>query len=154
MSGAKANPPGFIRRLEETLIVFLLGGMTLLKFANVIARYVFNSNILWALELTVYLFAWLVLLGAAYALATAFFHAYTHRTLSEAGKLTVTLLFGVANALIINHVLMDEQVPLHIVNAMLSAGFDPVMFLILITYIPWLSTVLPIVIMGPEIMTS
>ncbi|TNJ42793.1 TRAP transporter small permease [Phaeobacter sp. B1627] len=67
MSGANANPPGVIHRLEETLIAFLLGGMTLLTFANVIARYVFNSNILWALELTVFLFAWLVLLGAAYA---------------------------------------------------------------------------------------
>ena len=41
--------------------------MTLLTFANVVARYVFNSNIFWALELTVFLFAWLVLLGATYA---------------------------------------------------------------------------------------
>jgi C4-dicarboxylate transporter DctQ subunit len=41
--------------------------MTLLTFANVIARYVFNKNILWALELTVFMFGWLVLLGASYA---------------------------------------------------------------------------------------
>jgi len=41
--------------------------MTLITFANVIARYAFNSNILWALELTVFLFAWLVLMGASYA---------------------------------------------------------------------------------------
>lgn len=54
-------------RLEENLIAFLLGAMTLITFANVIARYVFNSNIFWALELTVFLFAWLVLLGASYA---------------------------------------------------------------------------------------
>jgi len=33
----------------------------------VIARFVFNSNILWALELTVFMFGWLVLLGASYA---------------------------------------------------------------------------------------
>jgi C4-dicarboxylate transporter DctQ subunit len=33
----------------------------------VIARFFFNSNILWALELTVFLFGWLVLLGASYA---------------------------------------------------------------------------------------
>lgn len=57
----------FVDRIEETLIAFLLGAMTLLTFANVIARYVFNSNILWALELTVFMFAWLVLLGASYA---------------------------------------------------------------------------------------
>ena len=54
-------------RIEENLIAVLLGIMTLLTFANVIARYVFNSNIFWALELTVFLFAWLVLLGASYA---------------------------------------------------------------------------------------
>ncbi|MBF0265762.1 MAG: TRAP transporter small permease [Gammaproteobacteria bacterium] len=41
--------------------------MTLITFANVIARYVFNENILWALEVTVFLFAWLVLMGASYA---------------------------------------------------------------------------------------
>ncbi len=58
---------GFIDRIEETLIAALLGIMTLLTFANVIARYAFNSNILWALELTVFMFGWLVLLGAPYA---------------------------------------------------------------------------------------
>lgn len=53
--------------IEETLIAALLGFMTVLTFANVVARYVFNSNILWALELTVFMFGWLVLLGASYA---------------------------------------------------------------------------------------
>jgi len=57
----------FVDRLEETLIASLLGIMTLVTFANVVARKVFNSNILWALELTVFLFGWLVLLGASYA---------------------------------------------------------------------------------------
>jgi C4-dicarboxylate transporter DctQ subunit len=33
----------------------------------VVTRYGFNQNILWALELTVFLFGWLVLLGASYA---------------------------------------------------------------------------------------
>ena len=54
-------------KFEENLLALLLGLMTLVTFANVVARYVFNSNILWALELTVYLFAWMVLLGASYA---------------------------------------------------------------------------------------
>lgn len=53
-------------RFEETVIAALLGLMTLITFANVVARYVFNSNILWALEATVFLFAWLVLLGISY----------------------------------------------------------------------------------------
>ncbi|WP_104019328.1 TRAP transporter small permease [Roseovarius nitratireducens] len=56
-----------VDRIEETLIAALLGLMTVVTFANVVARYLFNSNILWALELTVFMFAWLVLLGASYA---------------------------------------------------------------------------------------
>jgi C4-dicarboxylate transporter DctQ subunit len=56
-----------VDNIEETSIAVCLGLMTLITFANVIARYVFNENILWALELTVFLFAWLVLMGASYA---------------------------------------------------------------------------------------
>jgi C4-dicarboxylate transporter DctQ subunit len=56
-----------VDNIEETSIATCLGLMTLITFANVIARYVFNENILWALELTVFLFAWLVLMGASYA---------------------------------------------------------------------------------------
>ena len=66
-----------IDSIEETLIALLLGVMTLITFANVIARYVFNSNILWALEATVFLFAWLVLLGASYAVKAL--HSYRSR---------------------------------------------------------------------------
>ena len=64
----KARSPSgrAINAVEETLIAAILGAMTLVTFANVVARYVFNSNILWALEVTSFLFAWLVLLGASY----------------------------------------------------------------------------------------
>lgn len=55
-----------VNEVEEALIALILGLMTVITFANVIARYVFNSNILWALEATVFLFAWLVLIGASY----------------------------------------------------------------------------------------
>lgn len=57
----------FFDKIEETIIAIILGTMTIFTFANVVARYVFNSNIFYALELTVFLFAWLVLLGASYA---------------------------------------------------------------------------------------
>ena len=65
--GATHRRRGGSDLFEETLIAGILGAMTLITFANVIARYVFNANILWALEATVFLFAWMVLLGAAYA---------------------------------------------------------------------------------------
>ena len=70
---------GFFTRLgrmtdyaEETLIAGFLGLMTLLTFANVVVRYVFNSNILWAVELTVFMFAWMVLVGASYGVKKHF----------------------------------------------------------------------------------
>ena len=58
--------------MEETLIAAFLGLMTLLTFANVVVRYVFNDNILWALELTVFMFAWMVLVGASYGIKKHF----------------------------------------------------------------------------------
>ena len=69
----------------------------------------------------------------------AVFHALVHpdtkHTLFEAGKLTIMLLFIIANALILKHVLTDEQIPQAIANSMLSAGFGPVMFLVIVNLI-------------------
>ncbi len=56
----------FVDSIEETSIAICLGLMTLITFANVVARYAFDDNILWALEVTVFLFAWLVLMGMSY----------------------------------------------------------------------------------------
>ena len=69
------------------------------------------------------------------AILTAWFHEDTRKTLFEAGKLTVTLMFVIANALILKHVLTEEQIPQAVANAMLSAGFGPVMFLIVVNII-------------------
>jgi C4-dicarboxylate transporter DctQ subunit len=97
MSGSSTGPTGFINQLEETVIAGLLGLMTIITFANVIARFVFNSNILWALELTVFLFAWLVLLGASYAVKV---HAHLGvdavLNMMPAGPRKVVALFAVS----------------------------------------------------------
>ena len=113
----------------------------------------------------------------------------------------MTLLFVIANALILKHVLTDEQVPQQIASAILSAGLGPIMFLIvvnmeigmitppvglnlfvtsgvagmpmmrvvraaqpflgvlfvfliIVTYVPWISTFLPNTFMGPEIIIN
>ena len=58
--------PSWSDAIEEGLMASLLGLMTVLTFSNVLVRYLFNGNILWALETTVFLFAWMVLLGATY----------------------------------------------------------------------------------------
>lgn len=69
------------------------------------------------------------------ALVTALFHKDTKDTLFEAGKLTVTLMFIIANALILKHVLTDEQIPQQVAAAMLDAGFGKIMFLVIVNVI-------------------
>jgi len=62
-------------------------------------------------------------------------HKDTKESLFEAGKLTIMLLFIIANALILKHVLTEERIPQAITEAMLSAGFGPIMFLIIVNII-------------------
>jgi C4-dicarboxylate transporter, DctM subunit len=63
---------------------------------------------------------------------SVFWHPDTKKSLFEAGKLTIMLLFIIANALILKHVLTEERIPQMITEAMLSAGFGPIMFLIVV----------------------
>ncbi len=66
------------------------------------------------------------------SLLTAWFHKDTKHTLFEAGKLTIMLLFIIANALILKHVLTEERIPQAITEAMLAAGFGPILFLVVV----------------------
>ena len=75
------------------------------------------------------------LIKRPHALITAFWHPDTRRTLFDAGKLVVTLMFVIANALILKHVITDEQLPQKITEVMISYGFGPVMFLIIVNII-------------------
>ena len=59
-------------------------------------------------------------------------HRDTKESLYEGGKLTIMLMFIIANALILKHVLTEERIPQMITEAMLAAGFGPVMFLIMV----------------------
>ncbi|SDI74203.1 TRAP transporter small permease [Alloyangia pacifica] len=57
----------FFRALEWVL-VFLLAGMTLMVFANVVLRYGFGSGIDVSEELSRFFFVWLIFLGAIVAM--------------------------------------------------------------------------------------
>ena len=57
-------------------------------------------------------------------------HEDTRKTLFEAGKLTIMLMFIIANALILKHVLTEERIPQMITEVMLNAGFGVITFLI------------------------
>jgi C4-dicarboxylate transporter DctQ subunit len=69
MSGGytpKGRVGAIVHSIEESVIAILLGLMTLVTFINVVMRYGFNSQLIWGLELTLVLFAWLVLFGISY----------------------------------------------------------------------------------------
>ncbi len=68
-------------------------------------------------------------------LIPAIFHRDHRHTLMEGGKLTIMLLFIIANALLLKHVLTEERIPQEIAQAMLDAGFGPVMFLVIVNLI-------------------
>ena len=69
------------------------------------------------------------------SLITVFIHPDTKRCLLEAGRTTIMLLFIIATALILKHVLTEEQIPQTIAGSMLEAGFGPVMFLVIVNVI-------------------
>ncbi len=58
----------FFNKLEESLLSILLVFMTILVFAEVVARFVFNHGISWAQELTLITNSWMVLLGASFCI--------------------------------------------------------------------------------------
>ncbi|MEN8893474.1 TRAP transporter small permease [Planktotalea arctica] len=59
-----------VHEIEETVIAIILGLMVLITFINVVLRYGFNTGLIWGLEMTGFLFAWLVLFGISYAVKT------------------------------------------------------------------------------------
>ena len=69
------------------------------------------------------------------SIMTVISHPDTRKTLVDAGKLTIMLMFIIANALILKHVLTEERIPQVITEAMLAAGLGPVMFLIIVNVI-------------------
>jgi len=92
-----------VNELEEGLIALLFAAMTLVTFSQVVARYLFNTGVVWALELTVYLFAWLVLFGMSYGVKVhahlgvdAFVKLFASRTQRIFGLLVVAagLVYG------------------------------------------------------------
>ena len=98
----------FVSELEETAIAVLLGLMTIITFINVVLRYGFNTGIIWGLEMTTFLFAWLVLFGVSYAVKTTahlgvdavinLFSGGTRRVLAIVAGLDLRDLRGVAFA--------------------------------------------------------
>lgn len=56
----------WINKFEETVMAVLFAALVLVPFTQVIARYIFNSGATWALELTKFIFAWLIMFSMSY----------------------------------------------------------------------------------------
>ncbi|MEM6497410.1 MAG: TRAP transporter large permease, partial [Pseudomonadota bacterium] len=69
------------------------------------------------------------------ALLTAWVHPDTKKALLEAGKLSVLLLFIIANALVLKHVLTEQRIPQMMTEALTGFGFSPWMFLVVVNVI-------------------
>lgn len=54
-------------RIEEAVIALLLSSASLILFVNVVARYVFNTGLVWAEEVVRYQIIWLVFIGGSVA---------------------------------------------------------------------------------------
>jgi len=71
----------------------------------------------------------------AWRAVSVLWHPDTKHALFEAGKLTIMLLFIIANALILKHVLTEERIPQMITEAMMGAGLGPIAFLLIVNII-------------------
>lgn len=52
--------------INQTIAVIGITGGVAVAFTNVVARYAFDASLVWATELTIFLFLWSVFFGAAY----------------------------------------------------------------------------------------
>ncbi|MDG2341238.1 MAG: TRAP transporter small permease [Paracoccaceae bacterium] len=92
-----------VNELEETGIAVLLGLMVIITFINVVLRYVFNTGLIWGLEATTFLFAWLVLFGVSYAVkitahlgVDVVLNMVTHKTRRTLGIITAIVCLAYA----------------------------------------------------------
>ncbi|MEZ5652192.1 MAG: TRAP transporter large permease [Burkholderiaceae bacterium] len=77
----------------------------------------------------------LIFLARPWSLLTCWFHRDNKQALLDAGKLTIMLMFIIANALILKHVLTEERIPQAITELMLNAGLGPIAFLVVVNII-------------------
>lgn len=135
---ARYEPKGRLGRavhsFEETALAVILGLMTMLTFVAVVLRYVFNTSLIWSLEVILILFSWLVILGVSYG-----FKVTSHlgvdaltNVLPDRGKRICALLAGLvtlAYALLMMKGAWDYWAPFAAMNptsgAWFPTGFEP-----------------------------
>ena len=102
--------PNAVARLEDNLLILLMGLLTLVSFGQVVARYLLNTGWSAALEFTMVLFSWLILIGMSYGIRRS-----THLGVDIVLKLVPPLtakwlaILGAATGLIYGIALLDAS---------------------------------------------
>ena len=60
--------PKIVEKFENNLLIILMALLTIVAFSQVIARYGFNTGWSGALEFSMVLFSWLILIGMSYGI--------------------------------------------------------------------------------------
>jgi C4-dicarboxylate transporter DctQ subunit len=103
--------PRTVEKLEDNLLILLMALLTLVSFGQVVARYLFNTGWSAALEFTMVLFSWLILVGMSYGIRRS-----THLGVDIVLKLVPRsiakglAILGAATGLIYSLVLLDASV--------------------------------------------
>lgn len=80
--------------LEETVAAVIILIMAIINFANVVGRFLFRHSLAWADELTLLLFLWATMVGAAIAFKRG--SHFNMGLLSESGGRTRHIILGTA----------------------------------------------------------
>ncbi|MFN2168290.1 MAG: TRAP transporter large permease, partial [Anaerolineae bacterium] len=67
-----------------------------------------------------------------WAIPASVFHPEVRKVVLDGAKVSIMLLFIIANAMLFAHVLTTERIPHHIAEAIVSWGLDPWMFLVVV----------------------
>jgi C4-dicarboxylate transporter DctM subunit len=68
----------------------------------------------------------------AWALPQSVFHPEVRKVVLDGAKVSIMLLFIIANAMLFAHVLTTERIPHHIAEAIVAWGLEPWMFLVVV----------------------
>lgn len=113
-------------RYVSILLGILLAFMSIFIFTNVVLRYVFNSGLDWAEELTRFLFVWATFLGAVLALKDNNHLGFT--SVVQKMPQSIKKLMFLASSIMILYVLLDlfmgsiKMIPIGMLNTGASTG--------------------------------
>ena len=102
--------PKTVDKLEDNLLVLLMVLLTVVSFSQVVARYGFNTGWSAALEFTMVIFSWLILVGMSYGIKRSS-HLGVDILIKVVPKSAAKLLaiFGAGTGLIYGLILLDAS---------------------------------------------